>query len=67
MPRQNNIQFRKGSYSQWDANSTTVLASGEPSFVTDFNILKIGDGTTQWGDLAAVNDNLIIRLLLMEH
>ena len=59
MPRQNNIQFRKGSYSQWDANSTTVLASGEPSFVTDFNILKIGDGTTQWGDLAAVNDNLI--------
>jgi hypothetical protein len=59
MPRQNNIQFRKGSYSQWDANSTTVLGSGEPGFATDINILKIGDGTKQWSDLQAINESLI--------
>jgi hypothetical protein len=59
MPRQNNIRFRKGSYSQWDANSTTVLGSGEPGFATDFNILKVGDGSKEWSDLPAINDNLI--------
>jgi|694.fasta_scaffold00234_25 hypothetical protein len=58
MPRQNNIQFRKGTYNQWDAQSSTVLGSGEPGFVTDFNKLKIGDGSTQWSDLSAINDAL---------
>lgn len=58
MPRQNQIQFRKGTYSQWNAQSSTVLGSGEPGFITDFNKLKIGDGSTQWSDLAAINDAL---------
>lgn len=58
MPRQNQIQFRKGTYSQWDAQSSTVLGSGEPGFITDFNKLKIGDGSTQWSDLSAINDAL---------
>jgi hypothetical protein len=58
MPRQNNIQFRKGTYNQWNAQSSTVLGSGEPGFVTDFNKLKIGDGSTQWSDLSAINDAL---------
>lgn len=58
MPRQNQIQFRKGTYSQWDAQSSTVLGSGEPGFITNFNKLKIGDGSTQWSDLSAINDAL---------
>jgi hypothetical protein len=58
MPRQNQIQLRKGTYNQWDAQSSTVLGSGEPGFITDFNKLKIGDGTTQWSDLSAINDAL---------
>jgi len=58
MPRQNNIQFRKGTYSEWDAQATGVLNSGEPGFITDFNKLKIGDGSTQWSDLSAINDAL---------
>lgn len=58
MPRNNVIQFRKGTYTQWDTQASTVLASGEPGFVTDFNKLKIGDGTTQWSDLSAINDAL---------
>lgn len=58
MPRQNNIQFRRGSYSQWDSQSTGILANGEPGFVSDFNKLKIGDGITEWSDLNAVNDAL---------
>ena len=59
MPRNNNIQFRSGDYSEWSAARTGILASGEPGFVTDFNILKVGDGTKQWSDLPAVNDSLI--------
>ena len=58
MPRQNNIRFRKGTYSEWDAQATGVLSSGEPGFITDFNKLKIGDGSTQWSDLSAINDAL---------
>ena len=56
MPRINNIQLRRGTYAQWDAQSAEVLASGEPGFVTDFDKLKIGDGVTQWSDLTAIND-----------
>lgn len=58
MPRKNHIQFRKGTYSEWDAQNSTVLASGEPGFISDFNKLKIGDGSTQWSDLSAINDAL---------
>ena len=46
MPRQNTIQLRKGTLSQWTANNTQVLASGEPAFEVDTLRLKIGDGTT---------------------
>lgn len=58
MPRNNNIQFRKGNYNEWDSSSSTVLASGEPGFVTDYRLLKVGDGITQWSDLPAINDAL---------
>jgi hypothetical protein len=51
MPRQNNIQFRKGTLSQWIANNAQILASGEPAFEVDTLRLKIGDGTTAWSEL----------------
>lgn len=47
------IQFRRGSYTQW-ANSNPVLASGEPGFDLTNNILKVGDGSTQWASLSGV-------------
>jgi hypothetical protein len=59
MPRNSLIQLRQGTYTQWDSSSSTVLSSGEPGFITNFNILKIGDGTKQWSDLPAINDSLV--------
>jgi len=58
MPRKTLIQYRNGTYNEWDIANTTVLASGEPGFITNLNVLKIGDGTKQWADLPALNDNL---------
>ena len=51
MPRQNTIQLRKGTLSQWTSNNTQILASGEPGFEVDTLRLKIGDGTTAWSGL----------------
>jgi hypothetical protein len=58
MPRNNNLAFRRGSSSVW-ATSNSVLASGEPGFAIDTNIFKIGDGSKEWSELPAINDNLI--------
>lgn len=51
MPRNNNLQFRKGTASQWNASNTEVLASGEPGFETDTLRLKIGNGVSAWSGL----------------
>lgn len=45
------IQFRRGTASQWTA-ADTVLASGEMGIETDTKKFKIGDGTTAWTSLA---------------
>lgn len=58
MPVNNKIQIRRGTYSEWDAQATGILASGEPGYITNFNKLKVGDGSTEWSDLTAVNDNI---------
>ena len=50
----NLIKLRRGSASDWSSNPT--LAQGEPGFDTTNNILKIGDGTTAWNSLVAVNN-----------
>ncbi len=50
----NLIKVRRGTASDWTANPT--LAEGEPGFDTTNNILKIGDGSTAWNSLVAVND-----------
>ena len=47
MARNNLIQFRRGTASQF-SSVNPVLQSGEPGFTTDSNLLKIGDGSTPW-------------------
>lgn len=54
MPVNNTIQLRKGLLSEW-ASTNPVLASGEPGYDLTNNILKIGDGFTQWSGLNPVN------------
>ena len=49
MPVNNLIQFRRGS--DWSVNP--VLATGEPAFDYDSNILKVGDGT-QWSGILPI-------------
>lgn len=53
MPRKNNIQFRKGSNTQWESVNP-VLTSGEPGFDLNNNILKIGDGSKNWNQLLPI-------------
>jgi len=53
MPRNNEIQFRRGTGTEW-LNADPILASGEPAFnVTDYT-LKIGDGFNYWSDLPTI-------------
>ena len=47
----NRIQIRRDTAANWTANNP-VLAEGEFGFETDTNVLKIGDGTTDWAGLA---------------
>jgi len=45
------LQFRRGTAAEWyDANPT--LAEGEMGIELDTHKFKIGDGTTEWNDLA---------------
>lgn len=48
--------LRRGYEAAWERNNP-VLAAGEPGFVIDKNILKIGDGKTAWRDLLPVNND----------
>lgn len=58
MPRQNQIQFRKGTSSQWTDNNP-VLASGEPGYESDSNRLKIGVGLN-WDDTSYISADSLI-------
>lgn len=48
------FKLRRGKEAAWEKNNP-VLAAGEPGFVLDKNILKIGDGETHWKDLLPVS------------
>lgn len=48
------FKLRRGKEAAWEKNNP-VLAAGEPGFVLDKNILKIGDGETRWKDLLPVS------------
>lgn len=48
------LQLRRGYETAWEKNNP-ILAAGEPGFVLDKNLLKIGDGVTHWKDLPYIN------------
>lgn len=50
MPRQDLIQYRRGSAASW-AIANPVLADGEIGYVKDSNEIRVGDGLTAWLDL----------------
>jgi hypothetical protein len=50
MPRENLIQVRRGSKSEWTSVDPT-LSSGEIGFETDTYRLKIGNGSSSWTEL----------------
>ena len=56
MPVNTTITIRKGSSSQW-SSTNPVLASGEPAFDTTNNILKIGNGVSNWNSLNSISAN----------
>lgn len=50
------FQLRRGLLEVWEKNNP-ILAKGEPSFVLDKNLLKIGDGVTPWKELEYIGLN----------
>lgn len=49
------IQLRRDTAANWELYKNVVPASGEACFVTDKNILKIGDGVTTFENLEPIN------------
>ena len=49
------IQFRRDLAANWELHKDVIPAQGEPCFVTDKNILKIGDGVTTFEHLEPIN------------
>jgi hypothetical protein len=49
------IQLRRDTASNWELYKDIIPAAGEPCFVVDKNILKIGDGVTAFEDLVPIN------------
>ena len=47
-------QFRRDTAANWLANKDVIPAAGEPCFIIDENILKIGDGTTTFENLQSI-------------
>ena len=50
------IQLRRGTAAKW-AEVNPILGQGEPGYVYDSNLLKIGDGITPWNDLPYIQGN----------
>lgn len=49
------IQFRRDTAANWEQFKDIIPAVGEPCFVIDKNILKIGDGVTDFEHLEPIN------------
>lgn len=45
------IQFRRGTSTEW-YNANPILADGEIGYESDTKVIKFGDGTTSWRNLA---------------
>ena len=52
------FKLKRGTAARW-AELNPILAQGEPGFVYDANLLKVGDGQTPWNDLPYINDSEI--------
>ena len=48
------IQFRRDTAANWETNKTVVPAAGEPCYDLDNKTLRIGDGTTEYGNLPVI-------------
>lgn len=44
------FRLKRGTAARW-AELNPILDQGEPGFVYDNNLLKVGDGVTPWNDL----------------
>lgn len=51
------IQVRRDYAANWEKYKDVVPAAGEPCFVIDQNILKIGDGVTSFDKLEPINSS----------
>ena len=59
MAIKNQIQFRRGSSPEWVSiygGNGPTLNAGEPGFDSTNNILKIGDGSTNWLNLKPIHN-----------
>lgn len=54
----NKIQIRRDTLANWSSNNP-VLASGEIVFVSDNNQLKVGDGSSNFNNLAYLETSTI--------
>ena len=54
MPRQTNIQVRRGSISDWNT-ANPILNAGEPGWDSSNKILKIGNGTNNWSSIKEIS------------
>ena len=48
------FQFRRATAEEWAQHPEVIPAAGEPCFITDENILKIGDGETTFENLEPI-------------
>ena len=58
------IQIRRDTLNNWTSNNP-VLSSGEISFVTDLNRIKVGDGVQNWLDLGYLEADAFIGSVIM--
>ena len=59
----NTIQLKRGPSARWEALNP-ILGPGEPGFVTDKNIFKIGDGVTPFNQLKPIGNTDISTVAL---
>lgn len=59
------IQLRRGTAAQWKSQNP-ILALGEAGYETDSQILKIGDGVTEYNSLRPTYANGDIQIILLD-
>jgi hypothetical protein len=57
------LQLKRGTSARW-SELNPILAAGEPGFITDKNIFKIGDGITPFNELEAIGNTDLSTIAL---